>query len=168
MEAPVFTEYLDTPLGLLCLRASRSALISLSPAREKGEIHPNDITRRAVLQLTEYFLKKRQEFSIELAPQGTPFQRRVWEIMRDIPYGKVVSYGQLAAAIGQESACRAAAGAVGKNPLPIFLPCHRVVAAGGLGGFLWGSDAKRLLLALEGVEIPKKTAFSEKFFFTFP
>ena len=79
-----------------------------------------------------------------------------------------MTYGELAAAIGQPTACRAVANAVGKNPLLIFIPCHRVVGASGLGGFSAGLEAKRALLTLEGVQISEKSPFSEKFFFTFP
>ena len=115
----------------------------------------------------EYFEKKRKEFNIFFIPMGTPFQLQVWSKMAQIPYGKIVTYGQLAAAIGQPTAARAVANAVGENPFLIFLPCHRVVAADGLGGFSAGLEAKRALLRLEGVEISENTAFSEKFLFTF-
>ena len=164
----MFTEYLETPLGLLRLTASESALCRIDLSEERGERAPNAVTREAVLQLSEYFSKKRESFSVPLAPQGTPFQKCVWAALAGIPYGKVVTYGQLAAAVGNAKAVRAAASAVGKNPFPILLPCHRVVAAKGLGGFAWGLKAKRTLLQLEGVEIPKKSAFSENFLFTFP
>ena len=135
---------------------------------KRGESVPNAVTQEAVLQLSEYFLKKREDFSVPPAPQGTAFQKSVWAALKRIPYGKVVTYGQLATAVGNAKAVRAAASAVGKNPLALILPCHRVVAANGLGGFAWGLAAKRMLLRLEGVEIPKKSAFSENFLFTFP
>ena len=164
----MFTEYLETPLGLLRLTASETALCRVDLSEKPGERAPNTITREAALQLSEYFSKKRESFSVPLAPQGTPFQKCVWAALKKIPYGKVVTYGQLAAAVGNAEAVRAAASAVGKNPFPILLPCHRVVAAKGLGGFAWGLNAKRTLLQLEDIEIPKKTAFSENFLFTFP
>ena len=164
----MFTDYLETPLGLLRLTAGEGALYRVDVSAEAGERAPNAVTREAALQLSEYFSKKREDFSVPLAPQGTPFQKSVWTALAGIPYGKVVTYGQLAAAAGNAKAVRAAASAVGKNPFPILLPCHRVVAANGLGGFAWGLNAKRMLLQLEGVEIPKKSAFSENFLFTFP
>lgn len=163
-----YLQYLESPLGLLRLTADETALWEIALVRENGENSPNAVTRKAAAQLTEYFLKKRQEFSLELAPQGTMFQKRVWAALAKIPYGRVVTYGQIAAAIGQPTAVRAAASAVGKNPLPIVLPCHRVVAAKGLGGFAWGLSAKRTLLETEGAEIPKKSVFSENSLFTFP
>lgn len=164
----MFTEYLETPLGLLRLTASESALCKIDLSEARGECAPNAVTREAALQLSEYFLKKRENFSVPLAPQGTAFQKSVWAALACIPYGKVVTYGQLAAAVSKVSAVRAAASAVGKNPFAVILPCHRVVAANGLGGFAWGLTAKRTLLQLEGVEIPKKSAFSKNFLFTFP
>ena len=163
----MFVEYLETPLGLLRLTANETALCEIALAEKREESAPNTVTQAAVLQLLEYFSKKREDFSVQLAPQGTPFQKRVWAALASSPYGKVVTYGQLAAAVGNAKAVRAAASAVGKNPLPIVLPCHRVVAASGLGGFAWGLTAKRTLLQLEGVEIPKKSAFPENFLFTF-
>lgn len=164
----MYQQYLESPLGLLRLTANETALCEIALAQEGSASDPNAVTSEAAAQLTEYFLKKRQEFSLELAPQGTVFQKRVWAALAKIPYGKVVTYGQIAAAIGQPAAVRASASAVGKNPLPIVLPCHRVVAANGLGGFAWGLSAKRMLLETEGVEIPKKSAFSENSLFTFP
>lgn len=164
----MFTDYLETPLGLLRLTASETALCEIALAEKRSECAPNAVTRAAVLQLSEYFSKKRENFSVPIAPRGTPFQKSVWAALASIPYGKVVTYGQLAAAVGNAKALRAAASAVGRNPLAILLPCHRVVAVDGLGGFAWGLTAKRTLLELEGVEIPKKSAFSENFLFTFP
>lgn len=164
----MFTEYLETLLGLLRLTANETALCEVALAEDCGERAPNAVTQQAILQLSEYFSKKRESFSVPLAPQGTPFQQSVWAALAGIPYGKVITYGQLAAAVGNARAVRATASAVGKNPLPILLPCHRVVAANGLGGFAWGLPTKRTLLQLEGVEIPKKSAFSENFLFTFP
>lgn len=160
-------QFLFTPLGMLRLAATDTALTALLPARNLGRNEPNSLTEQAAAQLEEYFAGKRQEFTVDLAPVGTEFQQRVWNKLREIPYGKTVTYGQLAAAMGQPTACRAVANAVGKNPLLIFLPCHRVVAAAGLGGFSGGLDLKRKLLRLEGVEISEKSPFSEKFFFTF-
>ena len=160
--------YLESPIGLLEIVADQRKLRELRLVQEKSEGLPNPITHGAVEQLREYFAKKREDFSLMAIPSGTPFQHQVWDAMSQIPYGKVVTYGQLAAAIGQPTACRAVANAVRENPLLILQPCHRVVAADGLGGFSAGLPAKRKLLELEGVEIPEKGRFLEKFFFTFP
>lgn len=159
--------YMQSPIGLLEITADQRKLRGIRLVKERGEGLPNPVTQQAVAQLEEYFAKKRKEFSLMAIPLGTPFQIEVWDALRQIPYGKVVTYGQLAAAIGKPSACRAVANAVGENPFLILLPCHRVVAADGLGGFSSGLEAKRKLLTLEGVEISENKPFSEKFLFTF-
>jgi methylated-DNA-[protein]-cysteine S-methyltransferase len=103
------------------------------------------------LQLAEYFAGKRRVFSLPLAPRGTPFQRSVWQALRQIPYGETVSYGELARRLGSTSGARAVGLANGANPLPIIVPCHRVIGAdGSLTGFGGGLTIKRALLALEG------------------
>ena len=103
-----------------------------------------------VSQLTEYFEGKRRRFDLRLAPEGTPFQQRVWNALMDIPYGETISYGELAARIGQRSAARAVGLANGSNPLPIVIPCHRVIGANGtLTGYGGGLTIKQRLLALE-------------------
>jgi methylated-DNA-[protein]-cysteine S-methyltransferase len=104
-------------------------------------------------QLEEYFAGRRLVFRLPLdLDQGTPFQRRVWKALRDIPYGETVSYKEIAHTIGQPSATRAVGSAVGHNPLPVILPCHRVISRdGSLGGFSAGLDVKRRLLELERV-----------------
>ena len=110
----------------------------------------SDVVRLASEQFREYLAGARREFTVPLLPIGTPFQRRVWEALMDIPYGATVSYGELARRLGMPSACRAVAAAVGANPLSIFVPCHRVVAAGGApGGYAGGVETKLSLLRLE-------------------
>lgn len=105
-------------------------------------------TRR---QLAAYFKGKRRAFTLPLELDGTPFQCRVWDALRHIPYGHTVSYGEIARRIGRPTASRAVAQACGANPLPLVIPCHRVVASdGSLGGFSAGLHRKRKLLALEG------------------
>ena len=160
-------QYLQSPVGLLKLCAEDGALRKIAVVQERGEESPDAVTREAARQLEEYFAKKRREFIIELQPCGTPFQKKVWAAMCRIPYGKLATYGQLAAAMGRPTACRAVANAVGKNPLLILCPCHRVVASKGLGGFSAGLALKRRLLAVENMVIAEKSAFSEKFLFTF-
>ncbi len=107
--------------------------------------------RTAAAQLEEYFSGTRTSFSLPLAPRGTAFQLDVWKALADIPYGVTTTYGELARRVGRPGAARAVGQANGANPLPIVVPCHRVVAAdGGLGGYAGGADTKRRLLALEG------------------
>ncbi|HEX9943874.1 MAG TPA: methylated-DNA--[protein]-cysteine S-methyltransferase [Thermoanaerobaculia bacterium] len=106
-------------------------------------------------QLAEYFAGERQEFDLELAPEGTPFERSVWEELRKIPFGETRSYGEIAQAIGQPGAARAVGRANGANPIPIVVPCHRVIGAdGSLTGFGGGLEAKSRLLELEGRALP--------------
>lgn len=146
-----------TPIGPLLVRSEGSvvtevllpntgaAAIGTTPGRLPG------VLRSASRQLEEYFAAKRRRFDLPLAPRGTPFQMSVWAALDHIPYGETITYGELAAAVGRPAAFRAVGQANGANPLPIFFPCHRVVAAGGrLGGYGGGLDMKRSLLALEG------------------
>jgi methylated-DNA-[protein]-cysteine S-methyltransferase len=101
-------------------------------------------------QLAEYFAGARRRFDLDVAAAGTPFQRRVWDALREIPYGETVGYGELAERIGRPGAARAVGLANGSNPLSIVVPCHRVVGAGGaLTGYGGGLDVKRRLLAHE-------------------
>ena len=105
----------------------------------------------AEAQLGEYFAGRRRRFELPLAPQGTPFQRQVWQALAGIPYGATVSYAQLARQIGNPAGLRAVGAANGRNPLPIVLPCHRVIGADGeLTGFGGGLPVKQFLLQLEG------------------
>jgi len=101
-------------------------------------------------QLRAYFARELREFQIPLAPRGTAFQLDVWAAVAGIPYGSTASYSEIAAAVGRPSACRAVGAANGRNPLPVMVPCHRVVgAAGALTGYGGGLDRKRALLDLE-------------------
>ncbi|MDR2063945.1 MAG: methylated-DNA--[protein]-cysteine S-methyltransferase [Candidatus Nomurabacteria bacterium] len=112
-------------------------------------------------EVEEYLRGERREFSeavigdVKNTMAGTEFQKAVWRAMMGIPYSEVLSYEQLATLVGRPKACRAAANACGKNPYPIIVPCHRVVASGGLGGFSLGLNLKRRLLGLEGVNLTK-------------
>jgi methylated-DNA-[protein]-cysteine S-methyltransferase len=102
-------------------------------------------------QLGEYFAGRRRAFDLELAPRGTPFQLAVWQALRAIPYGETRSYGEVALAVGRPDAVRAVGAANGANPLPIVVPCHRVIGAdGSLTGFGGGIEVKAYLLELEG------------------
>ena len=107
--------------------------------------------KSAARQLREYFSGQRQQFDLPLAPGGTAFQRQVWTALTRIPYGEVASYGDIARDIGKPSAARAVGAANGRNPLPIIVPCHRIIGSNGkLTGFAGGLQAKRALLTLEG------------------
>jgi methylated-DNA-[protein]-cysteine S-methyltransferase len=115
---------------------------------------PSDTTtpllREAERQLRAYFAGELRQFDLPLDPQGTPFQQQVWAALREIPYGEVRSYGQIAAAIGNPKACRAVGMANHRNPLPILIPCHRVCGSdGSLTGYGGGIERKKWLLELE-------------------
>lgn len=113
---------------------------------------PSPLLRNAARELHAYFDGKLENFSIPLKTEGTEFQTGVWNALQKVPYGHAVSYSELAGQIGKPKAARAIGGAVGKNPIPIIIPCHRVLAAGGkLGGFTGGTDIKKWLLAIEGI-----------------
>ena len=106
----------------------------------------------AFKQLTEFLDRKRTDFNLKLAPKGTPFQKRVWAELLKIPYGKTVSYQDIAVAIGNPKACRAVGMANNKNPIPIFIPCHRVIGKNGkMIGYAGGLDCKKSLLDIEQV-----------------
>lgn len=104
----------------------------------------------ALQQLSEYFVGNRQQFDLQIAPQGTIFQQSVWQELRKIPFGKTASYGEIAERIGNKKASRAVGMANGKNPIPIIVPCHRVIGKdGSLTGFGGGLEVKKMLLELE-------------------
>ena len=109
------------------------------------------LTERATRQLGEDFNRRRKNFHLELAPRGTRFQLLVWRALADVPYGETTSYAEIAARVGRPGAARAVGRANGTNPIPIVVPCHRVIGAdGSLTGYGGGLDAKRALLELEG------------------
>ncbi len=149
--------YMDSPVGRLLLAGSRDSLAIIgfsSGAKARGAdpdwIRSDEYFRRAKKQLNEYFAGKRQHFELALAPKASPFQSQVLEALQEIPYGETCSYLDIAVAVGNPKAVRAVGGANGNNPLPIVIPCHRVVGSNGsLTGFGGGVDTKRFLLDLE-------------------
>ncbi len=144
-----------SPIGCLHLSADEEALtaIALVPEEERGRDLPSALLLQAKKELSEYFSGARQTFSVPLAPRGTDFQRRVWQVLSTIPYGETLTYGEVAARLGNKQASRAVGGAVGKNPLLIMIPCHRVLAAGGhIGGFSCGVEIKKMLHEIEKIE----------------
>ena len=117
----------------------------------------------ALTQLREYFSRIRHEFDLPLDVRGTPFQRAVWDQVAHIPYGATTTYGEIAQRIERPGAARAVGTAVGANPLPILIPCHRVIGAGGsLTGYGGGLEAKATLLQLEGVLLPASVVADRK------
>lgn len=111
---------------------------------------PNSVTQKCCDELLEYFAGKRKNFDIPLCLNATEFQKKVWQALRKIPYGKTVSYRDIAIAIGSPKACRAVGNANHNNPIPIIVPCHRVIAANGtLGGYALPIEIKQKLLEFE-------------------
>ena len=122
-----------------------------SVAPMQYETNETALIRKTYGQLQEYFAKKRTEFDLPLAPEGTEFERSVWNTLLTIPYGKTQTYGEIAALIGNPKACRAVGRANGANPIGIVIPCHRVIGTDGrLTGYSAGLEFKELLLKLEG------------------
>lgn len=141
-----------TPLGHLTIASDGAALTAIAFGEQEfvGECRSTELTNRAANQLQEYLAGKRRTFDLPLAPAGTDFQKQVWEALTAIPYGETRSYSDIAAAIGKPKACRAVGGANNKNPLPIVVPCHRVIGANGtLVGYAGGMKIKTFLLDLE-------------------
>ena len=159
---------LDSPVGRLLLGGDGERLTRVDfqdgphPLRPAAHWQPSAAPfATAIEQLAQYFAGRRRSFELPLAPVGTDFQRRVWQALCAIPYGTTISYGELASRIGNPRASRAVGLANGANPLPLVVPCHRVIGANGaLTGFGGGVPIKRALLALEGAlpaELPYAT-----------
>ena len=163
----IFFEVLDTPVGEMFVTVDEEGEVrNLEFLRSRGldEVvaqleqdglqvtrggEPTAVVRR---QLEEYFGGQRQDFELALAPAGTDFERSVWTELVKIPYGRTVSYGEIAARLGRPGASRAVGRANGANPIAIVVPCHRVIGAdGSLTGYAGGIDIKERLLRLEGV-----------------
>lgn len=155
MEAVFFYEGI---IGRYALRETDGRLTRMwvgdrVPSGTDGlNIAETSLLREAKRELDAYFAGRLRAFSVPLAPRGTAFQERVWEELRRIPYGQTVTYGEVARRIGAPQAARAVGLANGRNPLPVFIPCHRVVGAGNkLVGYTGGLDIKVALLAVEGI-----------------
>ena len=146
----------SSPLGDLTIFEDGGAIVALEFGRAPaGKEKPSTLLKRAARQLDEYFDGKRKTFDLPLAPAGTAFQRRVWARLAAIPSGRVETYGAIAKKL--KSGARAVGTACGANPIPVLIPCHRVLGSGGrLGGYSGegGVATKRWLLAHEGMAVP--------------
>lgn len=143
---------IETPIANLLVARNERGITSISfrGTEEDDWIRNDDAFDDVREQLNAYFAKELRIFKLPLAPRGTPFQLDVWRALRDIPYGETRSYAQIARTIGKPDAIRAVGAANGANPLPIVVPCHRVIGSNGsLTGFGGGLEAKRFLLDLE-------------------
>lgn len=158
----LFYTYIDSPVGRLLLAGDGEALHRIGFPRQKAAQEPasdwlrrNGMFQDAIAQLKAYFAGELHEFDLPLAPAGTAFQQRTWKALLDIPYGETRSYGEIARQIGKPTASRAVGAANGVNPLPIVIPCHRVIGSSGhLVGFGGGLAAKERLLVLEQRHVP--------------
>ena len=152
-----YTTVLKSPIGKLLITSDGEAITGLHM-----EPHPNvqsagedKIVQKAAKQLREYFDGKRTTFDLPLNLEGTTFQKQVWKALCKIPFGKTISYAELARRVGNPNACRAVGLANGRNPVGIVVPCHRVIGANGtLTGYGGGLNRKKFLLELEGQLVP--------------
>ena len=150
-------DWMESPVGELLIVADETTLrmISFREGRYPGKVadgwrRGGAVVANAREQLGEYFAGRRRLFDLPLAPSGTAFQLRVWQALQDIPYGATCSYGEQARAMGQPRAVRAVGAANGRNPIPIVVPCHRVIGGDGrLTGYAGGLDIKKFLIELE-------------------
>lgn len=159
--------HMATPIGQLLLVSDEAGLRQIvfpkngiAAGPEQDWLQDRSAFREPMLQLDAYFTGQLEIFDLRLAPEGTPFQQNVWHELCKIPYGKTISYGELARRIGNPKASRAVGLANGSNPIPIIIPCHRVIGSNGrLTGYGGGLHLKEKLLALEKKQI--QLAFSE-------
>jgi methylated-DNA-[protein]-cysteine S-methyltransferase len=155
MTTPTFAMPMDTPVGHLVLESDGDVLIGIwlpaqaSTTRGDGHDAP-PVLKDTATQLEEYFAGERTGFDVPMELDGTAFQKEVWRELTRIRYGETISYGELARRVGRPKGPRAVGQANGKNPIPIIVPCHRVLASNGIGGYGGGLPMKRALLAVEG------------------
>lgn len=162
LKDSIYYDYMDSPIGELLLAGTQDALHFIGFPQGKGRISPKPDWKQASKfgvakqQLEEYFSGERQSFDLVLAPHGTQFQLEVLEALQDISFGETCSYLDVATKIGRPKAVRAVGAANGRNPIPIVIPCHRVIGAdGSLTGFGGGLDTKLWLLAHEDALPPQ-------------
>lgn len=157
-------KYIKSPVGTLLLEAEDGAITRLDFVNVIGRDDPCPVLDEAERQLRAYFEGKRKVFELPLAPEGTAFQRRVWAALREIPWGEVRSYGDIARRIGQPGATQAVGQANHRNPIAIFIPCHRVIGSrGSLTGYGGGLGRKRALLRLEGHDISEPAVVAGRY-----
>ncbi len=180
MPLPLHTARVDSPIGFLTITATEEGITGVRFGGRRGNDGPIPFHLRACIrQLEEYFAGRRRTFDLPLLFTGTAFQKGVWRLLRTVPFGTTLTYGEAAARIGRTGAARALGSAVGKNPLAILVPCHRIIPrtlfrrsshkgqrgfpvaststnnGAGVGGYAWGSWRKEWLLRHETVEKTK-------------
>lgn len=155
-----FTRYMNSPVGWLKLQSTETDLTAICFATKKAE---NSAVQPKILEVTEsqlqeYFAGERKHFNLQLAPEGTDFQQKIWELVRHVDFGTTASYLNIAKQSGSEKNTRAVGLANGKNPIPIIIPCHRIVGSSGkLTGYAGGLERKRWLLNHELTHTPSTT-----------
>ena len=146
----IFSTMFHSPAGPILLEGDDRRLTRIGFGAPHAPAGDAASTAAAAIQLEQYFAGERTEFDLELELDGTPFERRVWEEVRAIPYGETATYAEIARRIGRPGACRAVGRANGRNPVAVIVPCHRVVGSdGSLTGYAGGLEMKRALLDLE-------------------
>lgn len=144
----------DTPIGRMAVFAKDGIVVGIDiNSKEKSDEQiTENILYKTEKQLKEYFCGERKLFDIEYSAEGTEFQKAVWSEISKIPFGETRTYGEIAKVIGKSKSVRAVGTACGKNPIPIIIPCHRVIGANGkIGGFAFGTDLKKKLLCQESL-----------------
>lgn len=150
----------DTPCGNVTLIAKEKALCRLiygvyDPFNAINE--ENTSLFDGIMELNQYFFGQRRNFDVKIDPDGTPFEKKVWEYVLSIPYGHTKTYEEVAIAIGEPQASRAISNALARNPLPLFIPCHRVIGKDNdFGSYIGGVELKKKLLALESATLAKE------------
>ncbi|MCX6117444.1 MAG: methylated-DNA--[protein]-cysteine S-methyltransferase [Proteobacteria bacterium] len=143
-------KHIETKLGWMTIETTNEAVTKISFGKTGIEIGLCPIADQASQEIVEYMAGERTQFSVKMAPRGTDFQKKVWDALKKIPYGVFPSYSDIAAAIGKPTATRAVGMANNKNPIPIMIPCHRVIGRNGdLTGYAGGIPLKKKLLDLE-------------------
>lgn len=152
-EQRIYGEIYQSPIGALTILSGDKGIKAIKfyeDEKVKAQGRTNEMTRWAVKELEEYFQGKRKVFTVPCVSQGTDFQKRVWEALIQIPYGETRTYKEIAAAAGNPKASRAVGMANNRNPIPIIIPCHRVIGTNGsLTGYAGGLKVKEYLLKLE-------------------
>ena len=149
-DAPVFSASLRTPPGMLYIRESGGSIIYIGFEKDDGPETVTPLIKRTEDQLNEYFAGKRKEFGIPLRSCGSDLQKSVWDALTKIPYGETRTYKQIASDAGRPEAIRAVASMIGKNPISVIVPCHRVIGSDGkMRGYAGGIPFKEYLLRLE-------------------
>jgi len=144
----------ESPVGYLTIGQDEKGVCSLEFGVQTARMDETPVLMQAQRELQEYFAGRRREFSVPLSIRGTVFQQKVWLALQKIPYGETITYGELACRVGNPKACRAVGMANHVNRLPVFVPCHRVVGAGGkLTGYAGGLEIKMKLLEIEGKHV---------------